>query len=251
MRIDVGRVGDVIAGAFQPSHEVRLPFEELARAQPRVGPIEGNLDSLRAATNSGRSVAVVVIEAFASCTIVRIIVVGLVSGHALLIEQRRRAVIIAHDEDNVILVGLSIGEDRKIDAAGPGCGHAQDVTRRPVASDQSSCCIHRAARLLCTIEWPNVLQQTATKTLIPSDTINIDGEGLCRVDGDIESDRRSLVHARRRSIPFDLSLRVRDPRCKLPTARTSLLVLDNNRIISGISQPGRVSPRKQSYRNEG
>ena len=37
MCVEVGRVGDIIAGVLQPAHEVQLPLQELARTGPLVG----------------------------------------------------------------------------------------------------------------------------------------------------------------------------------------------------------------------
>ena len=78
--------------------------------------------------------------------------------------------------------------------------------------------VARAARLLDAIERADVLEQTATEPLIPTDTINIDGEGLRRVDADVKSDRRPFIDTRGRGISFNLSSRVGAPIVKLPAA---------------------------------
>src|SRR5439155_26947713 len=105
MCVEVGRVGDIIAGVLQPAHEVQLPLQELARTGPLgIGPIEGNLHSPGSATDGSRSVAIVLIYAFAGCIVVWVVIVGVVSSQALLVKQLRYPVVIALDEDNVVVV---------------------------------------------------------------------------------------------------------------------------------------------------
>ena len=123
----------------------------------RNGPIEGNLDRAGAAADGVRSAAVVVIQAFAGLTISRIVVVRMVCGDALLIEQRSYAVVVAHHEDDVALVVLDVGEQRKVDAAGPGGGHGQGIARSPVAGNQPSSAVNGTGRLLDAIERAGML----------------------------------------------------------------------------------------------
>ena len=134
----------------------------MARTVRGVRPIEGNFCGPETTSDGVRSVTVVIIQAFPCFAIVGIVVVSLICSHALLVEQRRYAGVIAHDEDNVVLVALCVGEQCKIDAAGPRCGHSQHVGGRPVTDEQARVAIAGGGRLLDAIERANALEKAAT-----------------------------------------------------------------------------------------
>src|ERR1700716_2059233 len=59
MRVDVGRVLHVVAGAFQPTNEIDLPAEKLALTARSVWPVPRHLHRPRRARDGVRAVAVV------------------------------------------------------------------------------------------------------------------------------------------------------------------------------------------------
>ena len=60
--------------------------------------------------------------------------------------------------------------------------------RSPVAGNEAGGAINGTSRLSHTGEGIDVLHEAAACATVPSDTIDIHGVGLRRVDGDIECD---------------------------------------------------------------
>src|SRR5262245_61316653 len=73
----------------------------------------------------------------ACAAVVGVVVVGLVGGDALLVEQVGHAAVVAHGEDDEVLIVLGVGQAGEVDAAGPGGGHAEGGGGAPVAGDQA------------------------------------------------------------------------------------------------------------------
>src|SRR5947208_4275074 len=110
MRVAIGRVTDVVTGLFQPADEVVLITEEMAASiVRRVRPVKRDLHSTRRARDSVSTTAVVLIEALAGA-VVWIIVVCLVSCHALLIEKIGVTRVVAHRKSNIGLITLRVDE---------------------------------------------------------------------------------------------------------------------------------------------
>src|SRR5207249_11825326 len=68
VRVDVGRVGHIIAGLLHPTDERVLPGEkglaiDVAGAIPLVGPVEGNLHGVLASAYRRRAIAVEGVQA--------------------------------------------------------------------------------------------------------------------------------------------------------------------------------------------
>ena len=77
-----------------------------------------------------------------------------------------------------------------------------------------------------------VLHEAPAQSLVPTDTIDVDGVGLRRVGAHVERDVLALVDASGGRIPFDLAhgVRPRVARIEVPPGRPRLLVLHDDRI---------------------
>ena len=77
-----------------------------------------------------------------------------------------------------------------------------------------------------------MLHETAPKSLVPTNSVNINGIGLRRIHAHIESDLLALVDTCRGRIPLDLAVSVVTPEIELPLICPGLLVLDHDRIAN-------------------
>ena len=256
--VDIGRVGDVVAGSLQPSDEVDLPVQEASVASVGVRSIEGHPHCARRPRERVRTGAVVVVEALPRRAIIRVVVVGLVRRHALLIEQVGGPRIVADHEVDVVLIGLRIREQDQVDSVGPRRRHGEGVTRRPSTLHQTGAGVDWTGRLRTSGERPDPLHEPGALPLIPADSIDVHGEQLGGIHGDIKRDRFTFVHAGRRSVSLDLfvdvasSVITRSP--KLPLICPRLLVLEDNRVVGGgRSRRGadRQTTREQQHERKG
>ncbi len=236
VRVDVGRVGYVVPFLLQPAHEFNLVGHEVvAVAVVRVRTIERHLRRGGAASHRVRTVALVVVEALASQTVVRIVVVRLIRGDRLLVEQIGHAVVVANGEHGVVAVALGIRQEGEIDSGRPRVLRRQRVGRRPAALDQSGRGVRRTGCLPDAAEGAGVGHQASAQALIPADPVDVDGVGLRRVDAHVERDVPALVDADGRRIALDLLggvVRGTAPR-DLPVRRPGLEVLDHDRVVRG------------------
>ena len=229
--VDVGRVTYVIPRSLEPAHEIDLPGQESSVTRAPIRPIERDLHRTRGRGQRRGSVAVVVVQAFAGGVVVRIIVVGLVGGHALLIQQIAAPAVVADDEADVIVVSLRVRQQNEIDAGRPGGRDDECERGRPPALNQPGARVSRAGRLLIPLQRCNPLHETAAFSLVPADPVDVHREGLGRVDGHEERDRFTFVDARRRGISLDLLVHVVAERVKLPLVAAWPLILENDRIV--------------------
>src|SRR5512135_1712100 len=125
MRINTGRVDNVVARSLQPVDKEDLHRQEIAVTIVLVWPIEGDLDCAWSTCQGIGPKAVVIIEALASYAIVRIVVIGLIGSHRLLVEQIRDALIVTHDENDIGLVVLRVSKQGEVDAARPRVRHGK------------------------------------------------------------------------------------------------------------------------------
>src|SRR5205814_7637704 len=104
MRVQVGGVLHVVAGAFQPANEVVIPGEKLPAAVVGVRPVPRDLHRARRARDGVRAVSVEVVEALAGAGagageggVVRAVGVSLVGGDGVLDHDVGVSRIVVHD----------------------------------------------------------------------------------------------------------------------------------------------------------
>src|SRR5256885_5808526 len=170
-------------------------------------------------------------------SVVRVVVVSLVGCGGLLEHDVRDPRVVAHDEGDVVLVTLRVGELHHEHAAGPARRHRERVARRPIALDQSGDSVDRTGGLRHTLQRGDALHQPPTQALVPAHAIHVHRVLLGGSDSDIEGDRLALVHAGGGGVTLDLLagvVRGRDAaQPHLPVARTRLLVLEHDRRHKG------------------
>ncbi len=183
VRIDVGGISGVEPLAFEESHHVDLPAQELACTLAvevalgvLVGAVEGDL--------GGRlqSDAVGVVEVVAAP-----VVVGGIGGDAGLHQDGRGARVVAHDEDDVALLAAGApGQLGEVDAARPvggigAVGNGKDVRIGPVALDQARSGVgHRARRLRRAAPRNRTGDQATPRAAVPADPVDVDRIGRIR-----------------------------------------------------------------------
>ena len=235
VRVDVGRIGHIVAGPLEPADELHLPDEELPVPAPGVRPIEGHFHRAPVAPYRVGPVAVVRVQALAVNSIIGIVVICLVGRDALLIEEGRRTSV-AHHEVHVILIPRGIGQLHHVDTAGPVLGDGHRVARRPAAGDHSGGCVRNAWLLPGSVKWADVEAQTTSQASVPAHSINIHRIGLRRVDRYVKADGLVLADTRGGRVALDLAIGVIrrvEPRT-LPSAGSGLLILGNDRVIGGL-----------------
>src|SRR5882724_8568570 len=122
MRVDISRVTHVVTGPFQPTNEVILVLK-FAIAVPSVRPVKRDLHCAGRAGDGVRPIAVVAVEALAGRTVVRLVVERLVGSDGLLVQDGRASRVVAHYEDDVVLVTVRPRELHEKHAAGPSRRH--------------------------------------------------------------------------------------------------------------------------------
>ena len=207
VRIDIGRVGDVVAGSLGPADEVDIPVEELRGAVVGVGPIKGHFHSPHRTRHSVGPITVVLVETLARPVVIGIVVIGLVGRHRLLIEKGGRPAVPDH-EDDVVLIARRIGEQRQVDAARPVAGDGQGITGRPVTGDQPGGRIGRTGGLRDPGKRAGVESEATAEAAVPAHPINVDGVGLRGIDGDIQGEAAALGDAGGGGIALDLLGRI-------------------------------------------
>ena len=196
VRVDVGRVGHVVAVPLEPADEIDVPGPEEHVAIAGVRPIERHLRRALGSNDRVRAVAVVVVEALSVDPIVRVVVVRLVGVHALLVEEGRRAPVL-DDEAHVVLIAGRVRQQPEVRAARPVGRDAERVARCPTARDEPGARVRRAGRLRDAGERSALTYEASAEPAVPPDPIDVDGVGLRRVDRDRERQALALVDARR------------------------------------------------------
>src|SRR5439155_19539125 len=87
VRIDVGRVGHVIARALETADQLDLPVQEQSGTIVRKGSVKRNLDGPGRAGHRVRAIAVVVVETLAGAAVVGPVVIGRIGVDRVLVEE--------------------------------------------------------------------------------------------------------------------------------------------------------------------
>ena len=161
--VDAGRVGDVVALAFQPADHVVVTVEEIAGAVPaRVGAVERDLVGALAVRGAP------VVEALAAPD-----VVGLIGREGDLEDEIGRGAVVPQDEDDV--VGGSRAGDQlgQIDAADPIRPGGQGVTDGPVGLHRAGDRVRCGDRLVDAGEAHDRFHETGAGAAVPAHAVDL------------------------------------------------------------------------------
>src|SRR4051812_20722574 len=118
MRVEIGRVGDVVSRTLEPPNEIYFPRDEIADSAVSHRTIERYLHGRGRPFDRVGAVAVERVEALSGHAIIRIVVVCLIGRNTRLVEERRGTAVL-DDEDHPVLVSLGVGQLRAVHATGP------------------------------------------------------------------------------------------------------------------------------------
>ena len=258
MGVDICGIGDVVAGTLQPSDVVHLPVEEVpGPVVACVRPIKGDLDRPgRSQPEVGRRTAALV-QALAGDRlalsldgVVGKVVVRLIGGHALLVQQVGSPSIVTHREYDVALVLLIVGQLGEVNTAGPILRNGQVVARRPLAGDQAGDPIHRALRLHRAWLRRDVHHEPSAEALVVPDSVDIDPVALHGIDGHEERQAFAHIGTRRRRVAADLQRNIVGRLAgDLPVGGSQSRILDGDRVRRGFAMSA-VAAGQQPQRKD-
>ena len=154
--VDVRGVSDIVALLLEPGHIIDFIVEEGAVAIEGDRPVEGNLDCALRPQRGQRRRAVVVVQALAcqrnlvrrtGRDIVGPVVVRRVGVEGDLIKQWGIARVVAHREEDVVLIAGGVDELDKVHTADPGRRDGELVAGCPVAGEEPRRAVHGTAGL--------------------------------------------------------------------------------------------------------
>ena len=165
VRVDVRLIRDVVSLAFEEAnHVVFVAIEKFVRAvRRRIRPVERHLHCLRSA-------AVETVQRFSAPLVVR-----LHRRHTRLKKNRRWTIVIAHDEEDVVLIAARFsGELREIDATQPRRRNRQRVRIAPMTHDDAGDGIGCGNRLHHSRAFDRVRHASSAGAAVPTHAKNLD-----------------------------------------------------------------------------
>src|SRR5207249_2190906 len=176
------------------------------------------------------SVAVELVEALSSRVVVRIVVVRLGGGDGRLVEELRRPAV-PDDKRHVVLVAGRVDQLDHVEAARPVGAHGHGVAGRPAAVDYAGAGVRDAGGLRGAVQGPRMQKQPAAQATVVANPVDVDGEGLGRVDTHVKVEAAALEHARGIRVALDLPVDVVGGAGELPRRRAGFLIFGDDRIV--------------------